>query len=159
METAPELAWLRFNRRVLDQTRRADFPLLERLRFLGIWASNIDEFFAARIGRLFLEGRRTDDYAAILAEARSQSELAARTYDAFLFDLGRLGIRIVSAAELTLDEKHYFGAFLAEEVAPRTDVIRGDVVRDMRSQALYFASGSAALQSLIRLPDTVPRLL
>ena len=58
METPQELSWLQFNRRVLDQTRRADFPTLERLRFLAIWASNMDEFFAARIFRPFVEGRR-----------------------------------------------------------------------------------------------------
>ena len=49
-----ELSWLRFNRRVLEQTRRPDFPLMERVRFLAIWASNLDEFFAARISRPFL---------------------------------------------------------------------------------------------------------
>jgi len=159
METTQELAWLRFNRRVLDQTRRPDFPVMERLRFLGIWASNLDEFFAARISRMFLEGRGTEAYAAVLDETHAQAELAARAYDAFLIDLGRLGIRILSTAELTLEEKRYFGAYLAEEVAPRTDVIRAEAVRDMRSQALYFASGSAAPTSLIRVPDGVPRVL
>jgi polyphosphate kinase len=159
METTPELAWLRFNRRVLDQTTRPDFPVLERLRFLGIWSSNLDEFFAARVWRLFLEGRGTEAYKAVLLEAHAQTELAARGYENFLFDLGQLGVRILSMAELTLEEKHYFGAYLAEEVAPQTDVIRADGVRDMRSHALYFASGAAAPTSLIRMPDSVPRLL
>jgi polyphosphate kinase len=159
METTQEQAWLRFNRRVLDQTRRTDFPLLERLRFLAIWASNLDEFFAARVSRLFLAERGTDTYAAVLQEAHAQAELASRAYDAFLFDLARLGIRVLSAAELTVEEKRYFGAYLAEEVAPRTDVIPADAVRDMRSHALYFASGGATPTSLIRMPDGVPRLL
>ncbi len=159
METTQELAWLRFNRRVLDQTRRPDFPVLERLRFLGIWASNLDEFFEARIGRLFLEGRGSDAYNEVLREAHAQAVAAGRAYDDFLFDLGRLGVRIESVAELTLEEKHYFGAYLAEEVAPRTDVLRADAVRSMRSAALYFASGSAAPRFLIRMPDGVPRLL
>lgn len=159
MQTTQELAWLRFNRRVLDQTRRPDFPVLERLRFLGIWAANLDEFFAARVGRLFLEGRGTEAYSAVLAEAHAQAELAARAYETFLFDLGQMGARILSTAELTLEEKRYFGAYLAEEVAPRTDVIRADAVRDMRSQALYFVSGAAAPTSLIRVPDSLPRLL
>jgi polyphosphate kinase len=159
METTQELAWLRFNRRVLDQTRRPDFPVLERLRYLGIWASNLDEFFAARVWRLFVEGRGTEAYAAVQLEAHAQAELAARAYDGFLFDLGKLGIRILSTAELTLEEKRYFGAYLAEEVAPRTDVIRADAVRNMRSQALYFASGAATPSALIRVPDAIPRLL
>jgi polyphosphate kinase len=159
METTQELAWLRFNRRVLEQTRRRDFPALERLRFLSIWSSNLDELFAARISRLFLEARGSAPYLDVLAEARSQADAAARSYDDFLLELSRLGVRILSTAELTREEKHYFGAFLAEEVAPRTDVIRADEVRNVKSEALYFASGKAAPRHLIRMPDGLPRLL
>ena len=61
METPQELSWLQFNRRVLDQTRRTDFPTLERLRFLAIWASNMDEFYSARVFRPFVEGRKTEE--------------------------------------------------------------------------------------------------
>jgi polyphosphate kinase len=74
METIQELAWLRFNRRVLDQTRRSDFPVLERLRFLAIWSSNLDEFFAARIWRLFLQERGSDGYEEVLREVRAQAD-------------------------------------------------------------------------------------
>ncbi len=159
MQTMQELSWLRFNRRVLDQTRRPDFPVLERLRFLAIWASNLDEFFAARISRPFLEGRRTEPYRALLREVRDQTELAIRMYQEFLPELDQLGIRIVSVEDLTREERLYFGAFLAEEVAPMTDVIRIEALRDVRTQALYFASGDADLQYLIRLPESVARLL
>src|SRR5919206_315221 len=113
MRMTQELSWLRFNRRVLDQTRRPDFPVLERIRFLGIWASNLDEFYAARIGRPFLQERGAETYRA----------------------------------------------FLAEEVAPRVDVVPGTSVRDVRSQALYLASGRGVLEHLLRLPEAVARLL
>ena len=73
MATTQELSWLHFNRRVLAQTNRRDFPALERLRFLAIWASNMDEFFAARISRPFLEERGNERYRALLAEARAQA--------------------------------------------------------------------------------------
>jgi polyphosphate kinase len=154
-----EASWLSFNRRVLEQTRRPDFPLLERLRFLAIWASNMDEFYAARISRAFAEDRGSASYLALMGEARDQSEEAGRLYLEFLKALEGLGIHILEPSQLTRAEKQYFGAYLAEVVAPLTDHIRPEALPELATQALYFASGEGLLQHLIRLPEGVPRLL
>ena len=47
-----ELSWLEFNQRVLDEARDPSLPLLERLKFLGITGSNLDEFISVRVGSL-----------------------------------------------------------------------------------------------------------
>jgi polyphosphate kinase len=154
-----ELSWLHFNRRVLEQTRREDFPIMERVRFLSIWSSNLDEFFAARISRPFLEQRGTAAYLALLREARKQVEAAAETYRGLLDSLEEHAIRVVPVSSLSREELDYFGAFLAEQVAPRTDVLRAEAVREVRTEALYFATGVGVLEHLVRLPASLPRLI
>ena len=48
-----ELSWLRFNERVLSEAMDQSVPLLERLKFIAIFTSNLDEFFMIRVGSLF----------------------------------------------------------------------------------------------------------
>lgn len=154
-----EASWLSFNRRVLEQANRPDFPPLERLRFLGIWSSNMDEFFAARVSRAFLEDRGSTSYLELMREARSQAGIAGASYLEFLPELERLGIQILDPTQLTRSEQQFFGAYLAEQVVPLTDPIEADAISDLNSQALYFAAGNAELESLVRLPESLPRIL
>ena len=48
-----ELSWLKFNQRVLEEAQDPDVPLLERMKFVAIFTSNLDEFFMIRVGSLY----------------------------------------------------------------------------------------------------------
>ena len=52
-----ELSWLRFDQRVLEEARDKSVPLLERMKFVAIFTSNLDEFFMIRVGSLYEIGR------------------------------------------------------------------------------------------------------
>jgi polyphosphate kinase len=74
-----EVSWLAFNARVLDQAADRDWPLLERVKFLAIFASNLDEFFMIRVSGL---------------HEQQESEVTERTPDGFSADeqLDRIGM-------------------------------------------------------------------
>ncbi len=159
-----ERSWLRFNHRVLLQATRDDVPLLEKLRFLSIFASNLDEFFAARIYGVFERERsggrqEQDEYRTVLAEAYESALLATEIHERLRHDLTEIGFLLLEPGELTPLERSYFGAYLAEEASPRADLLDPDAISGLSSSALYLAAGRESLDYLVRLPDSLPRLL
>ena len=159
-----ERSWLRFNHRVLLQATRDDVPLLEKLRFLAIFASNLDEFFAARIYGVFERARsggepEREEYRIALGEAYESALLATEIHEQLRNALTEVGFLLLEPSELTPLERSYFGAYLAEEASPRADLLDPGALSGLSSRALYLAAGRESLDYLVRLPDSLPRLL
>ena len=118
-----ELSWVEFNRRVLDQARRPEVPLLERLRFLSIVSSNFDEFFMVRVAALkrSMTAAAADRqrFARLAEAAHSVVELQYRTLHAdILPQLQAAGVRIVPAAALDPEQQRAAAADFRYRIFP-----------------------------------------
>ena len=129
-----ELTWLSFNRRVLAEAEDARNPLLERLKFLAITASNLDEFFMKRIGglkqqvaagvhELTVDGRTPQAQIAECAEvAKALEQRQREILPALLEELRANGISVVSYQELSAEEqaslREYYFANIFPLVTP-----------------------------------------
>ena len=118
---------LAFNERVLDWAKRPDVPLLERLRFLCIVSSNLDEFFEVRAAPHLaaeLAGDEKGIYKAQSFKALSAAahDLVARQYllynDELLPEFERQGIRIVSHGERNAGQRRWVKAYFERQVRP-----------------------------------------
>jgi polyphosphate kinase len=125
-----ELSWLDFNARVLREAENERHPLLERLRFVSISASNLDEFYSVRVAGLIgqaqagVTARSADGRtpAQQLAEIRQRaSELTAeqqRVWQALRARLAEAGIAVGDAASLTDADTAWLDAWFMERVYP-----------------------------------------
>jgi len=126
-----ELSWLEFNQRVLDEAMNPDVPLLERLNFLGITASNLDEFFMVRVGglQLLAEGNlnRPDDAGLSPSEqleciASRVRKMAQDQYACFQDmlepELARRGVTALTPAAMDEHQRRHLERFFMEEIFP-----------------------------------------
>ncbi|MBN2740593.1 MAG: RNA degradosome polyphosphate kinase [Rhodobacteraceae bacterium] len=125
-----ELSWLAFNWRVLDEARNIRVPLLERVRFLSISATNLDEFYSVRVAglmELVREGNATvsddgltpaEQLARINADARKLMDTQQTTWSALKREMEREGITVVSRSRLNKADLAYLSEHFLSKVFP-----------------------------------------
>ena len=122
-----DLSILAFNERVLDWAHREEVPLLERLRYLCIVSSNLDEFFEVRAEPHFGANQRQDDIGLYTVEsfellADAAHTLVARQYALYNDDLtpalAEQGIRIVSHGDRNASQRRWVKQYFEREVRP-----------------------------------------
>lgn len=149
-----EISWLSFNERVLEEAGNQRNPLLERIKFLGIFSNNLDEFYRVRMAELQRiereEGyhfrmmgmtvRKTikEIQAKVLRQAEQFNVLAQH----LIGDLEREGIRLVDEHHLTSKQIHFVREFFQTQVRPRLIPIICHQNRELpalRDQFIYLA--------------------
>jgi polyphosphate kinase len=127
----PELSWLAFNRRVLEEAKDERNPLLERVKFLAITANNLDEFFEVRIAGLVqrIEDGYTEpgpDGLEPIAERRLLASEAHDFVDAqyrcwnrqLLPALAEHGVRVLALQDLNPEQQSFIAEYCDRELDP-----------------------------------------
>ncbi|MFA7329515.1 MAG: polyphosphate kinase 1 [Candidatus Delongbacteria bacterium] len=175
-----ELSWLAFNQRVLQEARNPRVPLVERLRFLGIASSNMDEFFRVKVAalkRLTRLGTKAvklvgHDPGAVLELVRQRVLELNQEYDevfqGVLEELGRAGIRLVGHEDLDSAQadfvREHFRRQVRSELSPMLLGRRGRLV-ELDERKVYLAvrvlegPRGRVRHGLIDLPAHLPRFL
>jgi polyphosphate kinase len=178
-----ELSFLEFNRRVLAQARDDSLPVLERVKFLAISCSNLDEFFEIRVaglkerkelGSLGGGPDGMDVENQLQAVHRSATELIAAQYallnDELLPTLRRENIRILRGSEWSPAQRSWAEAYFRREVEPVLTPLGLDPARPfprIQNKSLNFiveltgqdAFGRGASLAIVQVPRSLPRLI
>ena len=126
-----ELSWLKFNQRVLEEAKDSSVPLLERMKFVSIFTSNLDEFFMIRVGSLYdmsLTDNSTIDSRsgmnpkeqldAIFAAVAPLYKERDKTYSEIKKLLNPYGVCELSIKELEQQEKKYVKKYFKDQILP-----------------------------------------
>jgi polyphosphate kinase len=180
MPMKPECAWLSreasilaFNRRILAQSRYADVPVLERLRYITIVSSNLDEFFEVRFADLLQQSRQAgsrlgvEELRAVASSARELIDEQYATFNDHVWpDLRRAGIDILTHAERNPAQKEWVGQYFNEQVQPLLMPIGLDPAHpfpQVANKSLNFIvellDGARAGIAIVRVPRALPRVI
>ena len=126
-----ELSWLKFNQRVLEEGAKKSVPLCERLSFVSIYQSNLDEFFMVRVGSLVdqmsldktIRENKTnltpgEQIDAILSQVRQLNGRKDEIYADLMARLGKQGVRLVDFKSLTPEASRKLEGYFTAQILP-----------------------------------------
>lgn len=126
-----ELSWLKFNERVLNEAGNPKVPLAERLSFVSIYQSNLDEFYRVRVGILMDQMESSEvvrenktnmtseeQVNAILKVTKQLDQKKEIIYEQLMGELEPHGIRLINFNKLSAEEGKLLEAYFDNEIAP-----------------------------------------
>jgi len=177
-----ELSWLLFNERVLQEAEDKRTPLVERLKFLGIFSNNQDEFYRVRVANLQRLQKKDGPQAmiatwkvsAVLRDIRDmvleQGRRFHEAYSDIIASLEKQGVHIINERQLDAPQETWLENFFVNEVRPRlVPMMLGATAEmpQMRDQFIYLAIALSNIQgsrttryALMEIPtDTLSRFV
>ncbi len=175
-----ELSWLAFNWRVLEEATNPRVPLLERLRFLSISATNLDEFYTVRVAGLrelaqtgnttpAIDGRTPAEQLVLIdADARRLIQHQIDVWSDLAVEMEAEGISMLSRKKLSREDKEFLTEFFMEQVFPILSPLAIDpahpfpfIPNEGHSLALHLQrrSDKRALQALLPVPHQIDRFV
>ena len=126
-----ELSWLKFNERVLEEAENKAVPLCERMNFVSIYQSNLDEFFMVRVGSLqdeMLLNKKVRDsktkmtseeqIKAILKEVKRLNKRKDAAYKNLMEQIEKYGIKLIDFTTAKTEEKKFLEHYFNHEIVP-----------------------------------------
>lgn len=126
-----ELSWLKFNERVLEEAENNEVPLCERMNFVSIYQSNLDEFFRVRVGSLqdqMLVNKKIRDnktkmtseeqIKAILKVVKKLNKRKDAAYKSLMDKVAEYGITLIDFTTAKPEEKKYLEQYFNHEIVP-----------------------------------------
>lgn len=173
-----ELSWLSFNERVLQEAADKSNPLIERMRFLGIYSSNLDEFYKVRFAelkrRILISEEQGSNahYRHLLGKIQSKVLKTDQEFDGLynelLLELARNQIFLINERQLSDNQqawlRDYFKQHLRPHIAPILITRETDLVQFLKDDYTYLAveiiHGNETSYALLEIPsDKVPRFV
>ena len=173
-----ELSWLSFNERVLQEAADKEVPLIERIRFLGIFSNNLDEFYKVRFSdvkrRILINQERggSDNPKHLLSKMQSKAlklnDKFDELYSELIREMARRRIFLVNETQLSDAQQKWVKKYFRNEVVPhitpllmRDDI---DVLQFLKDEYAYIAvdlrKGEHNQYALIEIPtDHLPRFV
>ena len=174
-----ELSWLKFNQRVLEEATDPTVPLMERLRFVSIFTSNLDEFFMVRVGSLFdlsvmtphaednKSGKTPAEQLNMIYEAvRPLIRLRDAIFAKVMSELSLYDVRDIPYEELQGQDKTHIQAYYQQKIRPLLApqiIDRNHPFPHLKNKALHAAAllrdRDRTFLGIVSVPDSVPPIL